>query len=229
MRLVSALVLVLILAGPAQAIVIDSGSISAFRPNDFVPMFDIHGEGFSVTGSDVGGNSLSSQATGPKPFNLPVDLSNTSTVLARLGTGSNRVTVQRDGQVFDSGILTGTLTFNVDPFLAQIVTSPGGNPSAVGGSTFTFAGSLSFSGETAALEGIGTVFYSGTPIGTVIDPFGLSFDFAPVPEPTTLTLLGTVGGLGALLRWRKRRAARQHEGISSESSQADSSGGSGAP
>jgi hypothetical protein len=207
MGLGRALILVLALVGPSQAIVIDAGSISAFRPNDFVPMFDIHGEGFSVVGADVGGNSFSSQATGLKPLNMPVDLSNTSTVLARLGTGSNRVTIQRDGQVFDSGILTGTLTFDVEPFLAQIVTSPGGNPSAVGGSTFTFAGALSFSGETAALEGAGTVSYVGTPIGNVIDPFGLNFDFAPVPEPTTLILVGTVGGLGALYRWRKRRTS----------------------
>ena len=71
-------------------------------------------------------------------------------------------------------------------------------------------GSLTFAGQTVGLEGIGTVEYVGTLLTpNTIDPFGVSFDFAPVPEPATLTLLGTASGLGALLRWRKRRVARQ--------------------
>ena len=30
-------------------------------------------------------------------------------------------------------------------------------------------------------------------------------EFSPVPEPMTLTLLATAGGLGALYRWRRRK------------------------
>jgi hypothetical protein len=215
MRTLLALVLGLVLAGPAQAIPIDSGSISGVRPNDFVPMFNIQGEGLSISGFDIFGNSFASPVTGLKSLNSPIDLSNTTTIFSR-------ASVEFNGQSFGSTLLTGSLTFDVEPFFAQVLppspnAPPGVPPSVQGESTFAMTGSLSFAGQSVGLEGIGTVEYVGTLFTpNTIDPFGVSFDFSPVPEPATLTLLGTVGGLGALLRWRKRRMARQHEGVSPE-------------
>ena len=109
MRLVRALALVLVLAAPAQAIVIDSGSISAFRPNDFVPMFNIQGEGLSIT-SGILGNSFAPPVTGLKSLNSPINLSNTTTIFSL-------ASVEFNGQSFGSTLLTGSLTFDVGALL----------------------------------------------------------------------------------------------------------------
>ena len=218
MRLVLALALVLTVVAPAQAVVIDSGSFGGGRVTDFSHFFNnVQGEGFSVTGIDIFGNSLPFQVTGIKTLGTPIDLSHTSNINSRLGVGGVPLTVQHDGQTSTTGVLTGALTFDVEPFFAQSVSSSGSFPPGVQGEgPFAMAGSLSFAGETVQVEGIGTVHYSGQLFGNSIDPFSVAFDFAPVPEPATLTLLGTIGGLGALLRWRKRRTARQHGSTSSE-------------
>jgi hypothetical protein len=218
MRLFRALVLVLIVAGPAQALVIDSGFLSGLAPNDFSPLFDMHGEGFSVTGVDfTGGNPLPSQMTGIKSV-ANVDLSSTAEIRSRLdrhivivpnGTPVPDFVpggVTYNGQFFNTGLLTGALTFDVEPF-PLTVTSPL-DAIATGQSPFTMAGSLSFDGQTVELEGAGTVQYGGHAFGpgTTASPTSLRFDFAPVPEPATLTLLGTLGGLATIYKLRRRRS-----------------------
>jgi PEP-CTERM motif len=224
MRAIFALVLGLVLVGPAQAIVVDSGFLSGGLVNDFSPLFDMHGDGFSVTGIDfTGGNPLPFQMTGSKSVTTPVDLSSTAEIRSRLdrhivivpnGTPFPDFVpggVTYNGQFFNTGSLTGALTFDVEPFLLTVTFPPG--PDATGESPFTMTGSLSFDGQTVELEGAGTVQYFGHAFGPgtapTASPTSLRFDFAPVPEPATLTLVGTVGGLGALCRWRKRRAEPQ--------------------
>ena len=78
------------------------------------------------------------------------------------------------------------------------------------------AGSLTFAGQTVDVEGIGDVGYFGNLTGTpnTIDPFGVSFNFSPVPEPTTLTLLAAAGALTGLSklgrRWSKSQTSRDN-------------------
>jgi hypothetical protein len=201
MRTILALVLSLGLVVPAHAIVIDSGSVGGGRVTDFSPFFNnMQGEGFLVTGIDIiGGTPFPSQVTGVNSLGIPIDLSHTATISSRMGREPFALTVQHDGQTFATGALTGALTFDVDPFVAQVVTSSsGGPPFAQGEGPFAMAGSLSFAGETVQVEGIGTAHYAGDLFGNAIGTSSIRFDFSPVPEPTTLTLVGTLGGLGAL-------------------------------
>jgi hypothetical protein len=153
MRILLALSLVLVLAGPVDAILVE-GSIATAISADFVPNMEIRGEEFSFQSFDpVAGNSLSGFS---RVFfaTQPVEVSNTSFIQSR---GS--VTFQ--GQTFSPTVLTGPLTFDVEPFLLTpgppIPAPPGGldRPTFLGESPFTMTGQLSFAGQTVGLEGSG--------------------------------------------------------------------------
>jgi hypothetical protein len=195
MRTIFALVLGLVLGGPAQAIVVDSGFLSGGVASDFSPLFDLHGDGFSVTGIDLpGGNPLPSQMTGITSVTT-VNLSSTAEIRSRLdrhivivpnGTPFPDFVpggVTYNGQFFNTGLLTGALTFDVEPFRLTVTFPPG--PDATGQSPFTMAGSLSFDGQTVELEGAGTVQYFGHAFGpgTTASPTSLRFDFALSQSP----------------------------------------------
>jgi hypothetical protein len=211
MRILLALSLVLGLAGPVDAILVE-GRINTSIPADFVPNMDLRGEEFSLRSFDVvAGNSLSGFSF---PFNSerPVNVSNTSFIQSR---GS--VTFQ--GETFPLTVITGPLTFDVQPFLLRegppIPPPPGSTferRTFVGESPFTMTGQLSFAGQTVALEGSGILTVHALALSLPPDPTArydeISYDFTPIPEPGTLVLFGTAAGLGALYGLRKRRGDR---------------------
>jgi PEP-CTERM motif len=200
MRILLALILVLALAGPVDAILVE-GTIVTFVGTDFVPVMNLRGEEFSL-GTGISGNSI---FTFNFPFrsDLPVDVSDTWLIQSR---GS--VTYQ--GQTFSPTIVTGPLTFDVEPFLLR--PDPGAfQPGRlIGDSPFTMTGELSFDGHTVALEGSGVLTARGFAFGP--GPFAgidqASYNFTPIPEPGTLLLFGTAAGLGALYGLRKRQGNR---------------------
>jgi hypothetical protein len=209
MRILLALSLVLVLARPAEAILVE-GTISASIFTDFGPNISLRGEEFSIVS---GGNSADIPLSGfffPSRARVdqPVDVSNTSPIRTR---GS--ITYQGEAFAFPT-FVTGALTFDVEPFLFQE-----GPPTSTGRRTFhaeppfTMTGQLSFAGHTVTLEGSGilTVPALDSPPGPIVEydfVRGISYNFSPIPEPGTLLLFGTAAGLGALYGLRKRRGSR---------------------
>jgi PEP-CTERM motif len=224
MRVAMAFILLLVVVlgsgGLSQAVLIDAGSVSLVSITDFSPaVYVLQGERFAVTGASfqVGlppGPSFPQLSQVQVPRGATVDLSGTIPIhpypppsgpLPQSVPSPGPVVVFK-GQSFIGA--TGALTFSTPSF----------DPLVDG--TFTMTGQLTFGSQTIGVEGSGNAFF----VETNFPVFGpdliiareLRYEFSPVPEPATLTLLGTIGGLGTLLRWRKRRMARQHEGISSE-------------
>jgi hypothetical protein len=202
MRILLALFLVLVLTGPVDAILVE-GTINAGTASDFAPFMDLRGEeGFSLRTADIFGNSLSG-------FNrvfrtdVPIDVSNTSSIQSR---GS--VTYQ--GQTFALTIVTGPLTFDVEPFLLR--PDPGAfQPNRlIGDSAFTMTGQLSFDGHTVPLEGSGVLTARGFGVGPgpIAGIDQVAYNLTPIPEPGTLLLFATAAGVGALYGVRKRRRDR---------------------
>jgi hypothetical protein len=205
MRILLALSLVLVLAGPVDAILVE-GTITAGTPTDFAPIMNLRGEeGFSLRTGTSG--EAFHVALPSVNVNLPyAGLSKTSRVMS-LGV----VTFQ--GETFPPTTVTGQMTFDVEPFLFSVA-SPGipgvSPPRIVGDGPFTMTGQLSFAGHTVALEGSGVVTASAPLPGP--SPFAfidqVAYNFTPIPEPGTLLLFGTAAGLGALYGLRKRRGDR---------------------
>jgi PEP-CTERM motif-containing protein len=206
MRLLLALMVVLVLAGPVDAILVE-GTITAGIPTDFAPIMNLRGEeGFSLRTGITGDSFHVFLPT--VNINQPYDGLSKSSRVNSLGS----VTYQ--GETFPLTNVTGQMTFDVEPFFFREA-SPGipgvAPPRFVGDSPFTMTGQLSFTGHTVALEGSGVLtagaFGEGPPI-----PFAhidqVAYNFTPIPEPGTLVLFGTATGLGALYRLRKRRGGR---------------------
>lgn len=117
-----------------------------------------------------------------------------------------------DTVTFTDGVLTGIdlttdVTFNIDyGFIATSGPNPFGND-ADGVGTFAISGS-SLAIDVLDTDVVSTFFGTG-PTTFIADIDGtvlaVSSAAAPVPEPTTLVMLG-MGGLGAVLTVRRKRA-----------------------
>jgi hypothetical protein len=212
MRILLALILGLFLAGPVEAILVE-GTITASILSDFGPQMNLRGEEFSLRSLGINSELPLADFVGPVRVDRPVDVSNTSSIRTH-----GNVTYQ--GETFVStfpnlGLITGSLTFDVEPFLFQEAPPfPTGRRTFDGESPFTMTGQLSFDGHTVALEGSGimTVHALESVPGTPLVDFdlvrGVSYGLTPIPEPGTLLLFGTAAGLGALYGLRQRRRGR---------------------
>jgi hypothetical protein len=211
-RLLPALLLLAFAALPFQASADPIRIASGF--------LEVPGLGLSATFHFVGqdfdaSGTLEPGVVGPDLTCFPCEagarIELTTTYLAALGFGTATV----DGTAFD-GELRGTLVFDAPSFFAPVTEGDFTKTDV-----FTFSGTLlgvlnPNIDETIAFEraltgrGIVTASFTGTPNPTGGPLFSfrdIRFDFSSagaVPEPATLWLLGT--GLGAALRWRKRRA-----------------------
>ena len=201
MRILLALILVLGLVGPVDAILVE-GTITTFVGNDFAPIMDLRGEGgFSVRTGIIGEAFPGFLPT--VNVNQPYDGLSKTSFIRSLGV----VTYQ--GETFAPTTVAGPLTFDVEPFFFTPSATPG---RVVGDSSSTMTGQLSFDGHTVGLEGSGVLTAGARRDPNPAAPFAfvdqVAYNFTPIPEPGTLVLFGTATGLGALYRLRKRRGGR---------------------
>lgn len=190
------LTLCLLLATPAHAITITSGSVGAWQGGDFGGAWDLHGAGYDLVTFHNGVNEPVSfaQYTTGGTFNVPRDFSHT-------------VQQGPSGDIpVPPGFIKGSITWVVEP----VTVSP--TPPF----TVTFASApFSMTGvlNGTDVDGIGTFTLGAQGVGgSGWHTWSVNFTFAdgaanglaPVPEPATLFLMGT-GLVAAGVAWRRRR------------------------
>lgn len=201
----------------ADAIAITSGSLSAgnFGPNGM--FFSLAGQGLAITNSRMSGDGggLRARACLPCSAGTLLNISSMFNGNLTLGNGPGTIGNTSYANLFYSGGLT---------FSGSVLLPNDGASSMILSAPFTFSGTLHTYLENPIIGSdppIFTTLLSGQGIALIeftsfVGTNGLrTFNFqnitynfqpAPVPEPTTIFLLGT-GLAGLAARARKRRRA----------------------
>jgi hypothetical protein len=197
----------------ADPLVIDGGQ---FFVDSLVssPHYTIQGENFSISGS--GGNPGNVPVCNPCFSGVPVNVSSTFSGTS-LGSGSATF----DNITFNNIGFLGQFNFVVQPFVLPVT-----EDNLIGAKVevdvpFTFTGTIQgcspsnvncttevFSTTQLVGEGIAktSFIFTGNQNGVSVYTFtSVRYDFRPIPEPVTITLLASgLLGLGVKLRKRRR-------------------------